>query len=81
MPWLIALLHASNYFSFSEYAPLKLMRDKGGDGLAFMKAFLDAGYRVKNEKNIEYSREHLMNTTRFSNIHDVVFECNGQDLS
>jgi len=57
-----------------------MMRDKGGDGLAFMKAFLDAGYRVKNENNVQYSREHLMNTTRFRGIHDVVFEYDRQDI-
>ena len=60
-------------FSFSEYSPL-MMLNKGGDGPAFIKAFLDAGYRVKSEDNAEYSREQLMDRKIFKSVQDVIFE-------
>jgi FkbM family methyltransferase len=58
---------------FTEYSPLQMMKDKGGNGTEFMRKFLDSGYHVLNNGK-QLSREHALDVNNFPNIQDVVFE-------
>jgi len=59
----------------TEFMPHGMMLDRGGDPVAFVRSFLDAGYGlVSPTPGVYYSREAALNMNNFPNGADLAFK-------
>jgi FkbM family methyltransferase len=62
-------------YIFSEFVPSGMMAAAGGDGVRFVRNFLDAGYLLSEEGSTQYhNRKYALNLLNFPGVHELFFE-------